>query len=143
MEGVLNSNPSRPVCTYEVAVNSEREKEVTDFEHLTESFVWDALTQPTSSKYDVIVTSSTVCNSIEAMGNILGSLKSEGFLVLLSLEGEKLETTEIAENVASRECSFATLSLLRKTRRQVITESLSPLKLLKCYFNARFLFQLE
>ena len=119
MENVLNSNPGRPICTYNVSVSSEREKEITDYEHLTESFVWDALSQPTSDKYNVIMTSSTVCNSREAMDNILGSLKAGGFLVMLTLEEDKLETCETAEIVASRDCSFATLSLIRSKQQQV------------------------
>jgi hypothetical protein len=106
-------------------VASEREKEIADFEHVTESFVWDVSSQPASSKYDVIMTSSVVCNSVEAIKNILDSLKTEGFLILLSFDGDKLETGEIVENVASRECPFATLSLMRNMRQQVIIYRIS------------------
>ena len=115
---MLNSNPGRPVCTYNVSVNSEREKEITDYEHLTESFVWDPSSQPTSDKYDLIMTSSTVCNSGEAMENVLDSLKSGGFVVLLSF-GEKSNWEEVADNVASRESSSTSLYLLRRKQNQV------------------------
>ena len=118
MEEVLNTNPGRPVCTYNVSVNSEREKEITDFEHLTESFVWDPTSQPTSDKYDVIMTSSTACNSEVAIENVLSSLKSGGFVVLLSF-GEKSNWEDIADNVASRESLSASLYLLRSKQKQV------------------------
>ena len=101
-----------------MSVNSEREKEITDFEHLIDSFVWDPTSQPTSDKYDVIMTSSTVCNSGVALENVLGSLKSGGFVVLLSF-GEKSNWEDIACNVASRESLSASLFLLRSKQKQV------------------------
>lgn len=101
------------MCSYSVAVATENEKEVTDYEHVIESFVCDFSSQPTSSKYDIIVTSSVACCSLD---HVLGSLKDGGFLVLLCEEKVDLSAGEI---VASRECEFAQLYLIRNKRQQV------------------------
>ena len=118
---MLNENPGRPTCTYNCAVSTEREKEICDDAHDVESTVWDVTSQTIATQYDIIVTSSRVCASEPALSNALSSLKSEGFLVLLSA-GDTVNTDAVAECVASRESAVARLELLRKRTTNVSKE---------------------